>query len=302
MVDSGNNMTEATVEIQQPDETVAVELEEGTEPQGADTDEYETVVEVEADQIEKAKSEGKPDYKAGMLNERAKKKAEREAREKAEREAKELREQVEAQGKLLAELRAGNKPAPDDYYGRPEEYVEAVKNWEKAKESVYKPQTNTGTEIDIDEEVLEAADASAELMRKALPDFDKIEESVVDALAKSGHKPEIALAKIADIAYGDDVDYGRVIVGLGKFPELMSKLLNAKSQGVLRKTLKEAAEKVKVHQRKKIETKPEPTVKASGGIHAGNAEVDRLRRKYTEDPTVANFQALQEAKAKLKGK
>lgn len=301
MVDSGNNMTEEQNKATLPAEVVATETEEGTEPQGVDTEELEFVVEVEADQHDETAKKGEPDFKVAMKAERAKKKAEREAREKAEREVAELREQLEQQARLLAEVAAGSKPKADDYYGDPEGYVAAVSEWEQKRKAVPTVKPKQESALEIDPEVLESVEESTEMLRKALPSYDQDESALRQALIAKGRDPEIALAQLADLTYGEEIDFARTVVGLSKFPALLDKVLSAKSAGVLKRAIKEAESKVKVHQRKKIESTPEPTVRASGGVNAADAEIDRLRAKYAETGSVTDFKALVAARKKLRG-
>ncbi len=302
MVDSGQDMTEEQNDVTLPDEVVATETEEGTEPQGADTDELEFVVEVEADQQDEPAKKGEPDFKAAMKAERAKKKAERDAREKAEREVAELRDQLQQQARMIAEVAAGSKPKADDYYGDPEGYAAAVSEWEQKRKAVPTAAPKQESELVIDPEVQDAIEESADTLRRALPSYDYDEDALRRALVAQGRNPDVALAQLADLTYGEELDYARTVVGLSKFPALLEKVLNAKSHGVLKRAIKEAESKVKVHQRKKIESKPEPTVRPSGGVDAGQAEVDRLRAKYAETGSLADFKALAEARKKLRGK
>lgn len=297
MTDSGN-MTEAQEEVIQPDEVVATETEEGTEPQGADTDEHDTSAEVEADQQDKP-ANGAPDFKAAMKAERAKKKAEREAKEKAEREVAELREQLALQGKLIAEVRAGAKPKADDFYGDPEGYVAAIAEWEKKLSEVpehKKPeQQQQSKPFVLDEDVEEYQISSIATVKAVIPDYDALEDALSDQFKAMGRDPELAFGQLADLAYGEELDYGRIVAGLGKFPEMLDKVLSAQTPGVLKRRLKEAQAKVELPARKKMETKPEPSVQSGGNGKHGSL-VEKAYNEWKANPSLANHSKYVAAK------
>ena len=199
MGDSGI-MTEDEREIEQPTEAVVAEVEEGVTPQDADTDqdEYELTVEAEPD-TETAKDS--TNWEAVAKAKAAKFKKQREAREKAEREKAELEERIK---RMEAQLLEKSKPKADDYYGEPENYAKAIREWESSQAATTKQVSNA---FNIDDGVLEDQIASAERMRSQLKSYDKSEDKLRSKVTEAGADFEQVSYGIAEICATYDIDY-----------------------------------------------------------------------------------------------
>lgn len=306
MSDSGLTI-EAENEPVQPTESVADEVEatEAT-PLADDTDAEEFEVTIAADQSNEGDDGKEIDYRAMALakaekakKERDKRKAEEDARKAAESELETLKAQV-------AELRAGPKPSIADYYDDEEGYHAALSEWE-AKRKPKPPETKQSNQAtqEVPVAIMTYQYESEDKMRSQDKGYDQKADSLREKMANQGMNPDAALAALADACIGADVDYATAIIGLNGVPgalESVASAAAANSMGLVQKHIRDAAKKVKISRRQKIETKPEPSVSSTGGIESGEAALAVLRKKWVENPrdkaaTDAYFSAKRKVKA-----
>ncbi|MEK9713365.1 MAG: hypothetical protein VW258_12445 [Thalassolituus sp.] len=291
MSDSGF-ITEAEDEIVRPDDVVATDSED-TEaaPLAEDTEQDEFEVTVDADQQEEGEKDGKDFDSYGMALAKAEKvKKEREKRKAAERKAQELQERLDRLESQVSEVSAGPKPNADDFYGDPEGYVKALNEWEaKKKPKPQEAKQSNQAVPDVPSEILAFQYESEEKMRSQYKAYDQKQDALRAKMTAGGVvNTDAAMAELADMCIGmDGVDYATAIIGLNEVPGALDSVLRAArsgSQGLVRKHIKEAAKKVKIARRQKIETKPEPTVASTGGVDTAQARLDVLRKKWVENP------------------
>lgn len=305
MSDSGLQI-ETENETVQPDEVVATESE-ATEaaPLAEDTETEEFEVTIDADQQNEGEDGKEIDYRAMALAKAEKAKKEREKRKAAEDREKELQERLNRLESQVSEVSAGPKPNADDYYGDPEGYAKALNEWESKK----KPQQRETKQSDdaapeVPEGILSYQYESEEKMRSQYKAYDDKHAALSEKMSKMGVNPETTLASLADICVGmDGVDYATAVIAMNEVPgalETVFKAANSGSRGLVQKHIRDAASKVKLSRRQKIDTKPEPSVASTGGIDSAQAELAKAREAYTESPTQANFARVQAAKKKLK--
>lgn len=296
--------TEALNPETQPEEAVAAESEatESTPLDEAIEDE-EYVVEVEqADQqVEEAKSNKGINWEV-MAKQKAQKAKER--RQQLEKERAE-KEKLEQRVKELeaAQLRMStSKPNPDDYYGDPDGYAKAYTAYEQNQQRLNELQQAAPAQQQhqVDDAVLEYRYAGEERIKSIVKDYDAAEEQVRSAIAGVGFNPDLVLDQLADMAYGDGIDFGRMIYGLSKFGDLRDTALKTNSPGVLRRVLRDAQDKVKVAKKKPIEAKPEPTINGGGDMSSLAAQEEALFNEWSETRSTSTYNKLREVRKQRK--
>jgi len=292
MGDSGT-MTEDEHEIEQPTDSVVDEVEECVTPQDADTDqdEYELTVEAEPD-TETAKDE--TNWEAVAKAKAAKFKKQREAREKAEREKAELEERIK---RMEAQLLEKSKPKADDYYGDPESYAKAIREWEYSQ-TVTAPQVSNAF---IDDGVLEEQLESAERMRSQLKTYDESEDKLRSKVTKAGADFDQVSIGIAEICSTYGIDYATSVLALAEVPGVFEKVAeSAQNERAVVRILRKASQKVKIQPKRKIETKPEPQISGGGAVSSLQAEFQKAEKRYKETGRLEDFKAMSAAKKRLK--
>ncbi len=293
MGDSGI-MTEDEREIEQPTEAVVAEVEEGVTPQDADTDqdEYELTVEAEPD-TETAKDS--TNWEAVAKAKAAKFKKQREAREKVEREKTELEQRIK---RMEAQLLEKSKPKADDYYGEPENYAKAIREWESSQ-TVTKEQASNA--FNIDDGVLEEQLESAERMRSQLKSYDKSEDKLKSKVTEAGADFEQVSYGIAEICATYGIDYATSVLALAEIPGVFEQVANdAQNERAIVRHLRKASQKVKVSPKRKIETKPEPQISGGGAVSSLQAEFRKAEKQYKETGRLEDYKAMSAAKKRLK--
>jgi len=293
MGDSGI-MTENEREIEQPADAVVAEVEEGVTPQDADTDqdEYELTVDAEPDN-ETAKDS--TNWEAIAKAKAAKFKKQREAREKAEREKAELEQRIK---RMEAQLLEKSKPKADDYYGEPENYVKAIREWESSQAATVKQSSNA---FNIDDGVLEEQLESAERMRSQLKSYDKSEDKLRSKITEAGADFEQVSYGIAEICATYGIDYATSVLALAEIPGVFEQVAkDAQNERSIVRILRKASQKVKVSPKRKIETKPEPQINGGGQISSVQSEFDKAQKRYNETGKIEDYKVLAAARKRLR--
>jgi len=293
MGDSGI-MTEDKNEIEQPTKSVVDEVEEGVTPQDADTDqdEYELTVEAEPD-TETAKDS--TNWEAVAKAKAAKFKKQREAREKAEREKAELELRIK---RMEAQLLEKSKPKADDYYGEPEGYAKAIREWESSQAATTKQASNA---FNIDDGVLEEQLESAERMRSQLKSYDKSEDKLRSKVTEVGADFEQVSYGIAEICATYGIDYATSVLALAEVPGVFEQVAkDAQNERAIVRILRKASQKVKVQPKRKIDTKPEPQMSGGGPVSSAQSEVNKAQKRYNETGKIEDYKILAAAKKRLR--
>lgn len=299
MSDSGT-MTDTDTHIDQPADVVATDAEvTDSTPLETAQEETEYYVDVDADQTETASEDETAKYRAIARDKAEKMKRQREAKEEAERKNKELQERLDKQDRLIAELMAGKKPNPDDYYDDPEAYRLAVSEWEQKTPKTTEPAKAQAQNNVLTDDILEEVFVSEERLKEAMPDYDAKAEALTHKLVNKGANADAAMTHLKLLCFRDGVDYAKAVVGINEVPGMFDKVMSAPTEAHLSRYIKDAASKVKTRERKKIDTKPEPVISSGGAVNGSQAEIDRLRKKYSESGSMADFRALQAAKQKV---
>lgn len=303
-MDSGN-ITEPLGANSQPADTVVVDAEktEAT-PQAEATEESELYVEVEGDQQDTPNSMDERQTKAAWKEEKRKRKekeqarkAEKERADKLEAELKELRSQVN-------NVTRGEKPDPFEFNTK-EEFYAALAKWQdqgkpaEQKPDV-KPKAQTFSLSDDQEFHLESSERA---IRKSLKDYDDVKGKVGNELNRAFNLPGDypILDEIAAFSHTYDADPAKVVYALNKIPGKMEELAkNASNPAQLGKILRDLSSKVKVKDKKPIDSKPEPKLSSSGAVNVLNKEVENAFNAYKQSGSEADHRKLVAARKRLK--
>lgn len=271
------NMPEETNDFVQPTDAVAadVEVTEAT-PQAEDTEQEEFVIDGEGDQEEKPKDDEVKKRQAAFAE---RKRKQREAEEKARQE----RERAERLEKELAELRSkvgtmerGPRPNPDDFYGDPDGFYEALKKWEggdKRQEKVEQQQAAPSYEPDYQAEFA-LEEGSEKLKTGGITDFDDKVSAVKESISQiaPGSDPEAIFNGLMSIAVNGGVDPAKAAYMIGLKPaEILAEMnsVNAPTEAArafkLKAIMEREAKKLKTRKKNSVDTQPEPSVR-SGAI------------------------------------
>ena len=306
-MDSGN-MSEVEIEGVQPGEVVATDLEAtDTPPQVEETEQPLVYIEDEGDQQEEPKSGmDEAQLRAAMREEREKRKRKNAELEAAKKEKQELEERLARAEKLAFEAAVGKKPNPSDYLDATDydqalsKYNEMVGNYspKQAESAKQEEQSQSGIQLSEDQE-LHAYKTRAEL-RQFLPDYDEAEARIDNVMRQAGLNVEQVKSSLIALTALHGIDYAKAVYALDRIPSLRDELGRAPNELALAQVMKKAADKVKVNHPQKIDTKPEPELTSSGAVHASAQMVEKLREKWAETGSAADYKALSEARKKLK--
>jgi hypothetical protein len=303
-MDSGN-MTETLGETTQP-EPVVVTDSEATEatPQAEATEEAELYVEVEGDQQDETPN------RMSREQERAAWKQEREKRKKKAELAKaekERADRLEAKVKEL-ESKIGNVtrgPKPDPYeYASKEEFYQAYEEWENTGQPKSKadPVAQSASEKPkslLSEDQEWHLHSSEQNLKRALPDYEDAKNDVEQELKRAFGVPNDypIMDQIAQLSHTFDVDPAKAVYALKKMPSKIDDLVkHGKNTAQLGRILRDLESKVKVRERKQIDSTPEPNIKSGGPVDNVNANITKLREKWEETRSASDYAAYSKAK------
>lgn len=307
-MDSGN-MTETLGETTQPDEVVVTESEatEAT-PQAEATEEAEFYVEVEGDQQEQPNKMDERQTRAAWLEEKNKRKKKAKELELVQEENKKLKERLDNLESTVSNVTKGERPDPYDYSTK-EEFYAALDEWQgHGKKTEPEPASQKST--DNQKPIVQLSDDQewhlhqAELkMKKALPDYEDAKKEVEIELKRVFSLPNDypIMDQLAQFAHTYGVDPAKAFYALKKMPDKAQSLFqHATNPAMIGSILRELESKVKVREKKPIESKPEPNIKGGGPVNVLQKEVDNAMKTWKENPTAGNHRILQAARKRLK--
>lgn len=301
-MDSGN-MTEAEVNNSQPGEVVATDPEatKGS-PQPEAIEKEELYVDVEGDQ-EKPKTNMSLDQTyAAWKKEKDKRQR---AKEEAEAERKEklaLREKVQNLESKISEMSVGSKPTLESCNYDESEYEKALDSYYSSRQKA--PAKQSAKKEPEQQSVLsDEADfylyQSESQIKSSVEDYDRRKKSFVNKMLenRAGLDVEQSINYLAEIARQKGVDPAKAFIAMEEMPSLIDEVFAmANSPIAIGDILARAASKVKTRSAKKVESKPEPEIKTSGSVDVYGAKVQKLKQKWIDNPTAANFKQYQAAK------
>lgn len=304
-MDSGN-MSEIKEEAIQPDDVVVTESEatEAT-PQAEATEEAEFYIEDEGDQQEEPKDDSgmtENQLKAAFKEEREKRKRKNAELDAAKKETEELKQRLERAEKLAIEAAMGKKPSPSDFLDA-QDYHDALeeynrKHQEYAPKAAQQEQAPANSYQLSDDQEFHAYKGREEL-RKHFKDFDEAEDSVFEWVGSQGLPTEQVKAGVIALTHLHDIDYAKAIYAINKLPALKDRLSKAPNDKAIAAVLKEAASKIKTRQTAKIDSKPEPTLSSTGSISVAQKALEKARKDYAENASIANFKKVVAARKQL---
>lgn len=299
-------MSEIKEEAIQPDDVVVTESEatEAT-PQAEATEEAEFYIEDEGDQQEEPKDDSgmtENQLKAAFKEEREKRKRKNAELDAAKKETEELKQRLERAEKLAIEAAMGKKPSPSDFLDA-QDYHDALeeynrKHQEYAPKAAQQEQAPANSYQLSDDQEFHAYKGREEL-RKHFKDFDEAEDSVFEWVGSQGLPTEQVKAGVIALTHLHDIDYAKAIYAINKLPALKDRLSKAPNDKAIAAVLKEAASKIKTRQAAKIDSKPEPTLSSTGSISVAQKALEKARKDYAENASIANFKKVVAARKQL---
>jgi len=270
------------------------------QPQDSDTDQEELFVDVEGDQ-EKPKSR--------MTQEQAyaawkKSESKRKAKNKVIEDQNRRIEQLED---MVAKTARGAKPTLEGCNDDPEVYEQRLNEWyENApKAPAQKPkETQQPAQANNDAADFYLYHKEQELASK-LPDYESVKSQVADTLQAyaPGADASQIIQGMSSVCQQAGIDVSKAIYAMGKVDGLVAELNQAANTGnqfAVAEVLRKAEGKIKVREKKPIDSTPETEIAGSGPIDAVHKEIENARKVYAEAPTLKNHKKLLAAKAKLK--
>ena len=264
MMDSVDIAQDET-KLDQPMEVVATEVEEGTQPQGVDTDPYEVVVESEEEQSDSSKED--VDWRAVAKQEREKRKAKNDEIDARDRRIAALEEQLNGVSTKVSEFTRGPRPQSIDFEDD-DKFLDALEQWKgSTQQKKEEPAQQQGAQtVQIPDEALVEVDADRMKAGRTDKEFNKFSDVARDELAKVfGVTNAIdVLAVDAAIMGINPAAVERVI---GTHPKLAQDVAaNYQNKLALRKVLQDIASKYKVTATKSVQTRPEESISGKGNV------------------------------------
>lgn len=302
-MDSGNR-TEALGQADQPVDAVVADAEiTKTTPQVEATDEQELYVDVEADQQETANSMDERQIKAAWKEEKRKRK-ERTAEAKAEKlRADDLETKVRELESRVNNVSRGEKPDPFDFDNK-EDFYTALDVWQDhGKKDKVKPEEAKASKPLLSDDQEYHLHISETAIKKSFKDYDEVKARVSDELNRAfGLKSDYPITEeIAQYAHTYDADPAKVFYALEKMPSKINDLVkSAGNPAQIGRILRDLDSKIKVRERKSIDSKPEPQIRGGGPVNMLTKEAEKAFTVYKENPTQANHELLTAARKRIK--
>ena len=301
----GLNSAQSEAEVIQPVEAVPAEAEEQTPAQGQNTEEPEVYVEGEGDQ---EPPKGMPPERtyAAWKKEKSKRKEKAEQVKQLEEKNRVLEERLKSIESKVTEVSKGPRPNPYDYSDQ-DEFYKALDEWnssgnvEAPVNTPEQPQQAANVSLSDEQDYyLYTSEAS---LKERLPDYDQAKERAVSTLQEAfPHIPNVADGLVQE-AHTFGVDPAKVFVALDKLPGKAQELAMAASnpnRAILRQVMQDLESKVKVREKVKADTKPEPTINSNGPVNPHSEEMRIAQKKYEENPSLENHKVLQRIRKRAK--
>lgn len=301
----GLNSVQSEVEDIQPVDAVPAEAEEQIPAQDQDTEQSEVYVEGEGDQ-EQPKGMSQSQLRAAWKKEKTKRQAYADEVKQLKDEVSQLKGRIDPLETSVTSVARGPKPDPFEYSSK-EEFYEALETWEKSgkpearTQEPAQKQAQQGVQLTEDQDFsLYQAETS---LKEKVPGYDEAKDRAIGHLQRAfgvGSEYDIGAALVQS-TYMFGLDPAKIFFALDKLPQEAQKLAFAsKDPRVLRETLQELEGKVKLRERVKADTKPEPTINSSGPIDPFSEQLKKAREDYANNPTIENHKKLQAVRKRSK--
>lgn len=283
-------------------ETDTETSEEIVEAHDDDTDEFEVVIEGEDEQQESSKEAMTPEQtKAAWLEEKRKRKAKNEEIAKRDAEIAELREQLSGVSSKVSEITRGPRPKSEDF-ADDDQFLEALEKW-KGEPQVKQPSQTQPQSFQLDDETEFELHTYEESMKKIDPKYNEVKKAAYSGIAQAFGMQgnEIGDRLVASCVMAG-VDPAKVLGVAGRSADAIEKIKKASlsnSQLQLNKALRSVEAMHKLKPRQKVTTRPEESISGNGQVSNKNAVVDAAFKKWSSDPSAANYQAYAAAKKKV---
>jgi len=294
------NMAEMQSEVTQPEEVVATESEEITQPQGDDV-ETELYIDTEGDQEEPKTSMSQEQAYAAFRKEKEKRQRKNEELQREKEEREKIQRELDELKTAVGSMKKGAPPTLEScdydeqlFAQKMKEYYAPSQQEPKVNAEVSQPQSSNSAN-DMAEFYLYQKEQE---LAKQLPDYEQNKAELVEKFKQFGGN-EQTMMHLAGIASQANVDIAKANVALNKVPGLLMELNQAAATGnqfAIAEVLKKAASKVQTRQRKPIDTQPEPTINSSGPIDNAAKAIEKAKAKWMESGTIADYNAYKQLK------
>jgi hypothetical protein len=301
---TGNNTIETKDEVIQPDKVVVTDSEvTEAKPQAEATEDQEFYVDDSNGNQEESHKTGMTQAQAYAAFQKKKKQsaqrkeeldASQERETKLQRELDELKATVGSLTKGKAPTLEGCDYDESVYQSQMQEYYA---NPSPTKKKDAKPEAKSNPANDEAEFYLYQSEQE---LSKVIPDYDQAKANVIESFARNNiNDTGAAMNYLSNIAKQKKVDIAKVIVAMDKVPSILEDILKAGANDfAVADILEAAASKVKTRDKKRIDSKPEPEINNSGPIDNSAATVEKLRKAWLADSSLANHKRYMAAKNK----
>lgn len=284
-MDSGIDMTDTEVEVNQPSEVVATELETTEDkPQSEATGEAELYVDVEGDQNQPNMSQEQA-Y-AAWKKEKDKRKKKQEMIDKQNQEIESLKSQITELSSVVGKVSKGPKPTLEQFEYDEAKYEQALIDYHNGGQK----QVSAAPVVDEKPKKVLNNDAaefhlyhSEQEITKHFSDYEEAKNDVKDTFDAYGVPGDEAINMMARVAQQGGVDVAKVIYAAKKIPGMLTKLAQSNSEIQLYNLMKEAESKVKVREARKIDSVPEPNINSNGSVDNSTSQLAKAYKDWKEE-------------------
>lgn len=225
-------------------------------------------------------------------------------------ESQRLRQELEDLKSQVGQLKVGPKPTYESCGYDDAVYEQKLAEWFASggnKQQQKKEPTNqhqAAYEPDLDVE-FEHDESVAAIKKAGVSDYDDKSAALDGAIAELGMNPSVVRGQLRQLCSLADIDSGKAEYMLGRNPSVVAELASAKSQPQLKRILKREADKLKLRQKQKIDTKPEVSIQSSGPVGSLDKQVQKARLAWqSAEPhnQAAAWQEYQRVKKQSKSK
>ncbi len=306
MSDSLENIADTQNNVTQPESFVVKESEETSTPHVGDG-EAEFYVEAEGDQSKEpnSASPSESELHARWLKEREKRKKKEEQRKAEAERADRLEARLAELEKGVTSVTRGPRPDPFDFESK-EAFYEADAEWHRkgtVTNEPSKPETVSNKSAFSDEDEFYLYQKEQDVS-SVIPDYEAQKQRLIEQFAQYGGG-EDNITHLASIARQSGHNIAKAIIGLNNNPSMIRRLNEAYAKGspfALADILDEAQKKVTIHERKPLDTKPEPTISNGGRVDNLQAAVEKAKEAWMKDSSIANYKAYKAAQKAAKTK
>ena len=279
-----DHMPNSELDVSQPAVGLAASVEEiGGDANATDTDELGFEIEGEGDREMPNEDVELRRRKAAFAKQKQKAKEAKAREDAAIAESQRLKQELEDLKSQVGQLKVGPEPTYEScgyddelFKQRMKEYLLTANGKPQAQASQAQAQRQAEYEPDLDVE-FEHDESVAAIKKAGVSDYDDKSAALDSAIAELGMNPSVVRGQLRQLCSLADIDSGKAEYMIGRNPSVVAELASAKSQPQLKRILKREAEKLKLRQKQKIDTKPEVSIQSSGPLGSLDKQLQKAR-------------------------